>query len=78
MKAAPFRENSMLFIGWTMALQGTTMKALEKRCEKEGANVSFLLRTLRKGVRYDWTWEVDESCGKFKIYNVKYNDLHNV
>lgn len=67
----PFRETSMLGRSWSLAIKGTSLKELTRLCTKEGANIAFLLRTLRKKSRFGWTWQILEENGKFKIYNAK-------
>lgn len=67
----PFREDSIIGRGWAMAIAGTSMKELTKFSKKEGFNLMWMLRTLRKGERFGWSWKVKEDNGKLKIYNAK-------
>lgn len=68
---APFRETSTLGKAWVLGIKGTSIKELTRLCTKEGADLTYLLRKLRSGVRYHWTWRVQEGEGKLKIYNAK-------
>lgn len=67
----PFREASIVGRAWAMAIKGSSVKELTKYALKEGSNIRWLLRKLRKGVRFGWTWKIQEIDGKFKIYNAK-------
>lgn len=69
--STPFRETSVLGKAWLLGIKGTSIKELTRLCTKEGANVTYLLRKLREGKRFHWTWDVQEMQGKFKIYNAK-------
>jgi hypothetical protein len=70
-KNLPYRENSLLGRAWKMCVAGASIKELTKLCNKEGCNLPWLLRTMRSGKRFGWTWKTREDAGKLKIYDAK-------
>lgn len=50
---------------------GMKVKEFEKLVKKTGAQPNFILRCLRKGFNYEWTWDWDDSNGRYRIFNLK-------
>jgi len=69
----PFQPGSNLriFVKAMSQKQGLTVKVFLKLIKKTGASPQFQLKCMRSGKAGGWTWNFDDSKGRYRITNIR-------
>jgi hypothetical protein len=75
----PYRQKgSLIYHAFAMARQGCKEEDLKKMVTKGGGDPVRTLRRLKSGMNKDYQWDVDESNGWIKVFNVRPISTQNV